>query len=440
MILDKKIYRNYDVHVFSEVENRNGVYEMSIEVSVVMISYNKYPQNLFTLNSFKNQTFDLSKVEIILVDDASTDDTTELQKMKFPFRFKYIRCEKNVGRSCAKNIGINHVLGNIIIFLDVEMLIEPNFIENHYIYQKDHENVVVSTTNLQKRVYTVLEQEFNSTQIRECYSMLNSNNAKRSLKLNSKIIKNSKDSKKFKKFVRGLQKSYPLLSDAQLDGHIYQKFSFPDPTFEPIINKYGPYLTNFHIPWIFCITRNISLPKKLLDQVGYFSEEFEGWGSEDNELGYRLYKLGAKFIDAPNIITYHQEHSYSTSVRYHEMIRNIIKFQQMHSEIDVAVISLPFINKGSFIIASEVLDDYQKLSIDSPNEYELFKNTLLKALHEALKLCLEEKSLDTLPKRCISNSIEIQKKLLFEATSIRSSKKYPSLITVFDELLKIDAR
>ncbi len=71
------------------------------------------------LSSIFSQQTDLFELkEVIVVDDASTDNTVELIKEKFAARVTIIELEENQGRSGARNIGAKHGKGKIIIFLD----------------------------------------------------------------------------------------------------------------------------------------------------------------------------------------------------------------------------------------------------------------------------------------------------------------------------------
>ena len=95
-----------------------------------MPTYNKYHQTSLSLYSLSKQTFPQAEYEVILVDDASSDDTPNIFKeADVPFKFKYIRMKQNKGRSSVRNIGINHAEGNLLIFLDGEMLAPPSFIK-----------------------------------------------------------------------------------------------------------------------------------------------------------------------------------------------------------------------------------------------------------------------------------------------------------------------
>ncbi|MDF2680659.1 MAG: glycosyltransferase, partial [Brevibacillus sp.] len=105
---------------------------MSIDVTVILPSYNRYPLNLLTLYSLENQTFDPSRMEVILIDDASTDKTHSLQYYRPPYSFQYIRNCRNEGRSKTRNKGIKAAKGEILIFLDAEVIVDPDFVNNHY--------------------------------------------------------------------------------------------------------------------------------------------------------------------------------------------------------------------------------------------------------------------------------------------------------------------
>jgi glycosyltransferase involved in cell wall biosynthesis len=57
--------------------------------------------------------------EIIVVDDAGTDETEQLVKTNFP-QVKYIRLERNAGPAHARNIGWARATGDFITFQDAD--------------------------------------------------------------------------------------------------------------------------------------------------------------------------------------------------------------------------------------------------------------------------------------------------------------------------------
>jgi hypothetical protein len=122
-------------------KSRNN--NQDIEVSIIMPSFNKYPLNLLTLYSLERQTFDPSKMEVIFIDDASTDQTEQnLKDYNPPYHFNYIRSKTTLGRSRGRNLGIKASRGTILIFLDAEMITEPDFVENHFNYHQSAQNVL----------------------------------------------------------------------------------------------------------------------------------------------------------------------------------------------------------------------------------------------------------------------------------------------------------
>lgn len=60
-------------------------------------------------------------------------------------------------------------------------------------------------------------------------------------------------------------------------------------------------------PFRFFSGGNVGFSKKWLTKAGWFDEEFEAWGGEDGEYGYRLYRAGAFFQSHMGAMAYHQE-------------------------------------------------------------------------------------------------------------------------------------
>ena len=68
------------------------------------------------IRSVLDQTY--SKLECIVVDDASRDNTEGMISSFEDDRLRYFRHEKNKGASAARNTGIKHSKGELIAFLD----------------------------------------------------------------------------------------------------------------------------------------------------------------------------------------------------------------------------------------------------------------------------------------------------------------------------------
>jgi len=85
-----------------------------VRVSVVIPTYNRYNQLKRALNSVFAQT--LLPFEVIVVDDASNDETSKIQ-YDFP-NIIYEKLSSNNGVSFARNYGVSIAKGELIAFLD----------------------------------------------------------------------------------------------------------------------------------------------------------------------------------------------------------------------------------------------------------------------------------------------------------------------------------
>ena len=85
-------------------------------ISVVIPSYNRASTILECVNSILKQTY--SNIEIIIVDDCSTDNTDEIVKQLTDKRVRYYKLEKNMRACFARNFGADHALGEYIAFQD----------------------------------------------------------------------------------------------------------------------------------------------------------------------------------------------------------------------------------------------------------------------------------------------------------------------------------
>ena len=87
----------------------------SVLISVVLPTYNRARCLSRSINSVLNQTF--SNLELIIVDDGSTDNTRELVESFSDPRIRYIY-QENAGACAARNHGINEAFGTYIAFQD----------------------------------------------------------------------------------------------------------------------------------------------------------------------------------------------------------------------------------------------------------------------------------------------------------------------------------
>lgn len=257
-----------------------NLYKDKLDFSVIIPIFNKKNSLKFVLNNFSEQEFPKSKYEIIVIDDGSNDKTLELiKKIKPTCNFKYfywprkkIKVKKEYKElakfynrvGLARNIGINNAQGEIILFNDVDVLVDKNCLKRHEKYHQKYSNIIVRGFRM------FLSEKLNLKKI-EDFSYLD------------KMSKPEKTEKERKK-----------------DCRFYN------------LSKEG---------WHRVITANLSIRKKYLDKIGGFSKDFVFWGFEDVDLGYRLSKaFKLKFIWDDKIKVYHLYHSRETGNKANDLL------------------------------------------------------------------------------------------------------------------------
>jgi glycosyltransferase involved in cell wall biosynthesis len=101
-------------------------------VSVVIPCYNSNRYLAETIESALLQTY--PRVEIIVVDDGSTDETERIAR-SYPIQYIY---QANRGLSAARNAGIRHCRGEYVLFLDHDDRLLPRAVETGVKLLEEH--------------------------------------------------------------------------------------------------------------------------------------------------------------------------------------------------------------------------------------------------------------------------------------------------------------
>ena len=156
-----------------------------IKVSVIVPVYNveKYIDKCLT--SISNQT--LKEIEIIVINDGSTDNTLELllRKEKEDSRIKIIN-QSNKGLAKTRNIGLKYSKGKYIIHIDGDDWIENNYLEDMFKFaEKNNLDMVVTDyweelLEINKKIYRKIDispEIINSSRFRELFYQRKINNS-----------------------------------------------------------------------------------------------------------------------------------------------------------------------------------------------------------------------------------------------------------------------
>ncbi|MER5536608.1 glycosyltransferase family 2 protein [Streptomyces mirabilis] len=101
-------------------------------VSVIVAAYNAMPYLTRCITSVADQSIGQDKLEIIVVNDGSTDGTAaELERLSdaYPALMRVIHQENSGGPSAPRNRGLDHARGQFVFFLDADDYLGPEALE-----------------------------------------------------------------------------------------------------------------------------------------------------------------------------------------------------------------------------------------------------------------------------------------------------------------------
>lgn len=186
--------------------------------------------------------------DVIVIDDGSEDETSAVVK-SFQVKFRHLdyHYQKNRGAAAARNAGAKLAEGEILLFIDDDILLADDAIAGLIEFHQSNENCLLSGTwtyspEVLKRLR---ETPFGRFKIRNDYTCMG-----------------------------GIEKR-------KLADKLYESESLAS----------------------FCL----SLPKETFFQIGGFDENFPYAGCEDQEFSMRALDSGIKLIYSTSIKTYHNE-------------------------------------------------------------------------------------------------------------------------------------
>lgn len=255
-----------------------------MDISIVIPTYNNCEPIRRVLAALSQQTYPREKYEVVVVEDGSTQPVEDLIVFwKNYFNLKYCRTKTRNGISRARNIGIDRASGRVVVFLDSDMIVTPDFVSEHSKMHQNGESVGVGyRVRLSRRVPPVSIGD---------------------------IIHNFQ-----------LIKQLPCSQDERED--IYQ-----------ICDS---QINDLAAPWICVYGCNFSVLYKNVIDVGKFDEQFQiNWGGEDIEFAYRLYKKGLKFTLNRKACGYHIFHHANWTKNLRSFDENLFLFLKKYPELEV---------------------------------------------------------------------------------------------------------
>jgi len=114
-----------------------------VDLSVIIPTYNRKDSLLRTLESLSRQTYPADRFEVIIVDDGGSDGTADaLSQAAYPFHHRYV-VQSHCGVGAARQLGLREAVAPLVLFLDDDMVCEPQVITEHVAVQAANEHAVV---------------------------------------------------------------------------------------------------------------------------------------------------------------------------------------------------------------------------------------------------------------------------------------------------------
>lgn len=221
--------------------------------------------------------------EVIVCDDGSHDDTRAVAT-SFADRLPLAYChQEDLGFRAgqARNLGIRRAKGDVVIFVDDDVLVAPDFVREHV---RAHEGLGEPAIVIGYR-HRAFEPPL-------------------------------------------LQPTFEDIARGEPDDRV------------AVLGMDGTPVRDHPRPWVYVYSCNFSVRRGVPEL--WFGEGFHGWGMEDIELGYRLHKRGMPIVAAPRARVLHVEdpaprdpfrcEERSIAPRYDTYVRNAVYFMDLHPE------------------------------------------------------------------------------------------------------------
>jgi len=225
-------------------------------ISVIVLNYNGREHLGPCFASLSRLDYRQEKLELILVDNGSSDGSIAYMKANFP-EVRIVQNDHNLGFARGNNIGAAEASGQYVAFLNNDMRVDPHWLIE-LLKPMVKERDVVCTA--------------------------------------SKIL--SWDGKRID-FVGGALNFY---------GHGFQ-LDYGRSNIEDYAEER---------PLLFACGGAMLIARKVFLESGGFDEDYFAF-FEDIDLGWRLWMLGYRIIFAPKAIVYHQHHGTSKKIALHEL-------------------------------------------------------------------------------------------------------------------------
>lgn len=298
-------------------------------ISVVIPVYNRSRELDFVLTGLCHQSYPKEKFEVIVSDDGSKENIKAVvNKYKNKLNINYC-WQEDLGYRLAeaRNLGINHAKYDNIVIVDSDAIPSIDLLKNYAPYFASSRNIAVFGF----RHYVLLDKISPDEFLNNPSAVYTANK-----------IRSENDVAT----VQGEGISLDWRED-----HI----------------KKNNNLLNEALPYRFLVGANCGFTREVFNRVGGYSSDFNQWGFEDQEFGYRLWINGCYFIPLWDNYVYHQEPLEGKNDTDRKLGQSITKElfikkcpfiyrkksdQQPPYEAPLVSIYIPCYNRGKYLVES----------------------------------------------------------------------------------------
>ncbi len=224
-------------------------------VSIVLVNLNGRHHFEQLFKSLRGVDYPAELLEIVMVDNASVDGSVEWLDRHAPDA-RVVQCRQNHGFAGGVNVGVEASAGEVLVFLNTDMRVEPNWLRELVAPIAGHEA--------------------------DCTSSM-------TLSWNGKVVNFGGSAMNFHGI--GWQVG---MDDPDLD-----KYRKPCDT-------------------LFACGGSMAIRREVYEEAGRFDEEFFAY-YEDVDLGFRLWVLGYRVLYVPSSLAYHHHMSTSRRIDVHKI-------------------------------------------------------------------------------------------------------------------------
>lgn len=236
------------------------------KVSVIVPTYNRARLLSKTLASIEGQSLPSEAIDVVVVDDGSSDDTKAVaESFQRTLSLKYVH-QRDLGFRVARarNLGIRLAEGDVCVFIDSGVVLDSGCLAAH-----------LAAHRASEQARAVIGYVLAFSQGDEAGAEV--------------------------------QASFELHGPARVFDELGKLPRHADLR-ERIYRECGDDLRRLPAPWVFFWTCNVSVERKALVAVGGFDERYQSWGCEDVDLGYALFRAGLSIVLCREALSLHFPH------------------------------------------------------------------------------------------------------------------------------------